>query len=154
MRMYSAQFENVAVTVAQDLFEIAPAANKSVIIHAIYLSQSTEIGDAMEEQLRIQLIRGNATTGSGGSTPTPVPLRDSDAAAGAVVKANNTTIASTGTPLILHSETFNVRTGWIYLPTPEMQPRTAAGSSRIVLRLLAAPGDSVSMSGTIYFEES
>lgn len=152
-RMYTVQFENVAVTAAQDFFELTPADDKPLIIHAIYLSQSTEVGDAAEEMMRIQIIRGHTTSGSGGSAPTPVALDPAGAAAGFTAEVNNTTIASVGTTVVCHSETFNERTGWVYLPTPEMRPKVSQANTTIVVRLLAAPADSVTMAGTVYVEE-
>jgi hypothetical protein len=152
-RLYAITFENVAVTASQDLFEIAPADDKPVCIHACYLSQSTELGDAAEEQLRIKIIRGHATSGSGGTAPTPAPLNPADAAAGFVAEVNNTTIASTGTAVDLHAETFNVRSGWVYMPTPEARPGASQGNTTLVVRLMAAPADSVTMSGTLIVEE-
>ena len=151
-RMYAVTFENVAVTAGQDFFEILPATQKPVAIHACFLSQSTELRDVEEEQLRIKIIRGHTTSGSGGSSATARPLSPADTAAGATCEINNTTIASAGTAVDLHAETFNVRTGWVYLPTPEMRP-VSVNNAIIVVRLMAAPEDSVTMSGTIIFEE-
>lgn len=152
-RMYTVEFEAVAVTAAQDFFEVTPADDKPVSIHACFISQSTDAGDAEEELLRLKIIRGHATGGSGGSAPTPAPLNPADTAAGFTSEVNNTTIASTGTPIDLHCETFNVRTGWAYIPTPEMRPQATQGNTTIVVRLMAAPGDSLTMSGTLYVEE-
>lgn len=152
-RMYSVTFENVAVSAAQDFFELTPADDKPIAIHAIYLSQSTELGDAAEEQLRVQIIRGHTTSGSGGSAPTPAPMDPAGAAAGCAAEVNNTTIASTGTTTTLHSECFNVRSGWMFIPTPECRPKASQANTTIVVRLLAAPSDSVTMGGTLYFEE-
>lgn len=152
-RMYSVEFENVAVSVAQDLFEITPADDKPCIVHGIYISQSSDVGDAEEEMLRVRIIRGHATSGSGGSAPTPRPLNPTDPAAGFTAEANNTTIASAGTAVNLHSEAFNIRTGWQYIPTPEMRPEVTQGQTTLVVRLLAAPTDALSMSGTLYIEE-
>lgn len=153
-RMYSATFENVAVSAAQDFFELSPADDKPICIHAVFLSQSTELGDAAEEQLRLEIIRGFTVSGSGGSTFTPVPLNPNDAASGVTnVEINNTTVANTGTGSVMHADTFNVRAGWVYLPTPECRIYASQGNTTIVVRLLAAPADSVTMGGTIYFEE-
>ncbi len=152
-RVYAATFEAVAVTAQVDFFEITPADDKPVVIHEIRLAQSSDVGDAAEEMLRVKLIRGHATSGSGGSAPTPVPLNEGDAAAGAAVETNNTTIASTGTAVDLLADAFNIRAGWLYVPTPECRPRCGQGASTIVLRLMAAPADSLTMSGTIVFEE-
>lgn len=152
-RMYSVNFDGTAVTVAADLFEIAPADDKACVVHAIFIGQSTELGDAAEEQLRVRLIRGHTTSGSGGSANTPTPLNPSDTAAGFAAETCNTTAASAGTGVFLHSDTFNVRTGWMYIPTPEARPIVTQVQGTLVLRLSAAPTDSVAFSGTMIVEE-
>lgn len=153
-RMYAVTFENVAVTAAQDFFEISPADDKPVLIHAIYLSQSTDVGDAAEEMLRVTIKRGHTTSGSGGSAPTPAPLGSSaGAAAGFTAEVNNTTIASAGTAVDLHAEAFNIRAGLAYIPTPEARPGASQANTTLVVRLMAAPADSLSMSGTMIVEE-
>ncbi len=152
-RMYSVSFENVAVTVAQDFFELTPADDKPIAIHAVHISQSTETGDAAEEMLRVSIIRGFTASGSGGSAPTAIPLNPNAAAAGCTAEVNNTTVANTGTSVTLHSESFNVRGGWVFMPTPECRPVASQANTTIVVRLNAAPADSVSMSGTLYLEE-
>lgn len=152
-RMYTAEFENVSVSAVQDFFEVTPSTQKPVAIHAIFLSQVTDVGDANEEMLRIKIIRGHTTTGSGGTTSTPAPLDPDDAAAGdATLEVNNTTVATAGTPLDLHCEAFNIRTGWVYMPTPEMRP-VVKNAELLVVQLMNAPGSAIFMSGTIYFEE-
>ena len=67
--------------------------------------------------------------------------------------ALNTAVATTsGTAVDIHSDTFNIRAGWVYLPTPEMRPRVAQAEG-IVVRLMAAVTDELTMSGTLYMEE-
>ena len=152
-RMYRAEFENVSVSALQDFFEMSPAANVPQILHAVFLSQVTDVGDANEEMLRVSVVRGNTTVGSGGTDQTPQPNDQNDAAAvGGDVALNNTVEASSGTEEDMHSETFNIRTGWIFLPTPEMRPRVQ-NAEFMCVRLLVAPGSAIFMSGTIYFEE-
>lgn len=150
---YSVQFENVAVTAAQDFFEVTPADDKPVKILGLFLSQSSDVGDAAEEMLRIQIIRGHTTSGSGGTQPTPVPIHPNDAAAGFACDVNNTTIASVGTTALLHSEAFNIRSSLQLWWTPETAPIANQGNTTILVRLMAAPADSLSMSGTLYVEE-
>lgn len=153
-RMYSVIFEAVATTTAVDLFELTPAANKPIVIHGIWLGQTTELADAAEEQLRISIIRGYTTGGSGGSAPTANPLSSSiDTAAGCTAEVNNTTVASNGSPITLHTTTWNLRSEFVYIPTPEMRIGCSAANTTIVVRLLAAPSDSVTMTGTLVFEE-
>jgi hypothetical protein len=152
-RVYSVNFENVAVTAAQDFFEISPADDKPVRLLGLFLSQSTETGDAAEEMMRVEVVRGHSTGGSGGSAQTPVPIDPADTAAGFAAEVNNTTIASAGTGLILHSEAFNVRSGLAMFWTPETAPKANQGNTTIVVRLMANPADSVTMNGTLYVEE-
>lgn len=152
-RKYSVNFENVAVTAAQDFFEISPADDKPVRLLGLFLSQSTELGDAAEEMLRIQVIRGHSTGGSGGSAQTPVAINPGNPAAAFAAEVNNTTIAADGTAVILHSDTFNVRAGMQLFWTPETAPMASQANSTIVVRLLANPADSITMGGTLYVEE-
>jgi hypothetical protein len=153
-RMYAVVFEGVSVTAGQDFFEIAPADDKPVLIHALFLDQISDVGDAQEEMLRYQVIRGHSTSGSGGTAPTPRAISNNNTtAAGFAAEVNNTTIASAGTPLTLHAGAFNIRTGLAIILTPEMRWGCSQPSSRIVVRLMAAPSDAVTISGTLYVEE-
>ncbi len=146
-------FSGVSVTAAQDLFEILPAADHPVRLLGLFLSQSSEVGDSAEEMMRLQIIRGHTSGGSGGSSATPVPIDPGDPAAGFAAGVNNTTIASSGTTTILHSECLNERVGMGLWWTPECAPIANQANTTIVIRLLDAPADSVTMSGTLYVEE-
>lgn len=152
-RVYTVSFENVSVSAAQDLFEIAPADDHPVVILAVYVDQISDVGDAAEEMLRYKIIRGHATSGSGGSTATPRPLDPGDAAAGFTAEVNNTTIASAGTAVDLHAGAFNIRAGLALIIPPEMTPVANQGNGTIVVRLMAAPADAVTLSGTLYVAE-
>lgn len=151
-REYTVEFESVATTAGADLFELLAATDKPIEVFGLFLSQSTEVGDAQDEMLRYRIIRGHTTSGSGGTSATPRPLDGNDAAAGLTAEINNTTIASAGTAVNLHSGNFNVRVGeqlWL----PEGAGWWTRGSSLLVCRLLAAPADSVSLTGTLYIRE-
>lgn len=151
--IYTVEFEGVAVTAAVDLFEIRPATDKPVEIHALQIYQSTDLGDAAEEILRYRIIRGNTTTGTGGAAPTPIPMNSSDVAAGFGADTCNTTAATAGTAVNLHSGAFNIRVGENFWWTPESRPQSKNASGFLCVRLMAAPADSLTMSGTIYVEE-
>ncbi len=150
--IYTAVFNNVAVTAIQDLFEFNAASDAVVYLHDIHISQNTDVGDAAEEVLRIELTSGHATSGSGGTTPTAVPRNIGQPAFGGTVEVNNTTQASTGTIVTHYVWNWNIRVGFDKIFTPETRPRLAP-SGRMCLELPAAPADSVTMSGTITFEE-
>lgn len=152
-RMYTVSFAGVAVTAAVDLFEILPAANKPCYVHGLFLGQTSDVGDAAEEILRFSIVRGNTTSGSGGAAATPRPMDSNSVAAGFTAETNNTTAASAGTAVTLHSDTFNVRSGYGIWWTPEARPRVN-NANLLVVRLGAAPADSLTMSGTLYVEEA
>ena len=152
-RMYSASFADVEVDALQDLFSLLVAVDEPVTIHSCFISQSSDVGDAAEEMLAIHIVRGNGTVGSGGSAPTARALDPKVGAASASVRANDTTEASSGTEEIMHAEAFNIRSGWVYIPTPETRIKADSTSDLICVRLLDAPADAVTMSGTLYWEE-
>lgn len=155
-RMYIAQFNEVAVTAAQDLFEIAAPSTGVIVIHEWSIGQNTDVGDAQDEVLRIEEVRGDGTvtSGSGGSTPTPEPIDNGYGASGATVEANNTTRMATGTGTldVLRQYFWNVRVGLEKVYTPETRP-VISPSDRWTLSLDDTPADSITMSGSIVFEE-
>lgn len=151
-RTYSVIFNAVAVSAAQDLFEITPADDKPCEIVSLSIGQYSDAGDAASELLGIQIIRGHTTTGSGGSAPTPVPLNPNAAAAGFTAEVNNTTIASAGTTTVLHSDAFNVQAGYNYIPPLDARPVVGQGNTTLVVRI-TAPADALTMNGTLVVRE-
>lgn len=150
--IYTVQFNGVAATAQQDFFEINAASTKPLVIIAYGLSQSTETGDAAEEGLSILVKSGQSTSGSGGSSYTPVALDASQAAASFTAEINNTTKASTGTIVTHYAYTWNVRMPFdIVLPEP-MQIILPA-SRRFTLELATTPADSITLSGYIVVQE-
>ena len=156
-RMYIIQFAAVTVSAAQDLFEIKGASGKPFKIHEIRITQDSEAGDAMSEQLRFTIKRALSgyTSGSGGSTPSVLPINVNDAAAGVSAEANNTVRAATnggGTVTTLLTAADNIHNGWHYLPTPECQ-MTFPGDGAAVVGLESTPADAITMNGYALVEE-
>jgi hypothetical protein len=154
-RVYTVQFDNVSVSAIQDLFEITPADDKPVDILGLFLSQTgvADVGDANEECLPVQIIRGFTTSGSGGSAPTPAPIDPIDTASGFTSEVNNTTVANTGTTATLHSDNFNVRVGYQNWWPDGCCPGASQANTTIVVRLTRAPADAITLSGTLYVRE-
>lgn len=155
-RRYSASFVAVAVTALQDFFSVAVAADEPVTILACYINQISDVGDTAEEMLRVDIVRGNDTVGSGGSAATEILLDARGGAASAAVRVNDTTEASAGSEEIAHTDAFNIRVGWQYIPIPELRIRHDSGGGTnefICVRLLTAPADELTMNGTLYWEE-
>lgn len=151
-RIYSVIFSAVSVSAAQDLFELTPADDKPIEIVGIELGQSSDTADAQDEQLQISIIRGHTTSGSGGSAPTPGSMGPADAAAGFTAEVNNTTIASAGSTITLHTGCWNVRAGYINWFPEGMRPSASQANTTIVVRQ-TAPADAITMSGTLYVRE-
>ena len=152
-RIYYVDLTPTAVTVAADLVEITPATNKPVIIRGLSIGQTTDTGDAQEEIISLVWVRGHTTSGSGGSAPTPRPKNPSDAAAGFTCETFNTTAASAGTTVNLPRHAWNVRVGLERPYTPEEAPEASAANTTLVLRMAAAPADSLTISGYVVVEE-
>lgn len=151
-RIYTAQFNGVAVTAQQDFFEIVSSATRVVVIHELGLSQLTEIKDAEEEMLLILMKSGQTTTGSGGSSPTMVTREFGSNAAAATVKANNTTKATVGTIVTHYNWHWNVRVPFQMIWTPETRP-VLSPSRRGTVELATTPADSVTVGGYLVWEE-
>ena len=152
-RVYSVSFTATAVTAAVDLFELTPADDKPIEIIGIFLGQSSDVGDAASESLPFRVIRGHTTSGSGGGTATPRPLDRSGPAAGFTCETNNTTAASAGTAVDLWADVWNIQAGYpLWLPDG-CGLEASQGDTTLVVRLGAAPADSITVSATLVIKE-
>lgn len=159
--IYTATFSAIAVSAAQDVFELVAPATSRVRIREIKLGQYTDFGDAAAEILSVLLIRGFTTSGSGGAAVTPANVQGHTGAlaASSTVERNNTTVAQDGTGVTLYADTWNIATTWWFAPSMP-SPRQGwwgehliiAPSQRFVVRI-TAPADSVTCNGTLVFEE-
>jgi hypothetical protein len=157
-RMYTVTFDGQTIANADgdyDWFEVSPADDKPVRLWGLYMSQTSDLGDAAEEILTWQVIRGHATSGSGAPvTPSAEPLNPSTAAEGFAVEVLNDVVATTGTPIDLHSGGWNVRIPLEFWWTPETTPYASQGQTTILIRQLdTAADDLTGVSGTLYVEE-
>lgn len=140
-----------------DIAYVTPADDKPIKIVGWSISQSSEVGDAQEENIRISLIRlgPTVTAPSGGSSVTPVPVDPADAAAGFTARAGDSTVATTsGTATTVAEYGWNERaTPWSeWFPDPEMRPKCPQGSA-IVLRGQSTVADDITMQVTLWVEE-
>jgi hypothetical protein len=155
-RVYSIPIATPTAETAQvDLFEIAPADDKLCIVHGIRIYQISDFGDAQEEILGIEIRRGGTgmTSGSGGSSVTPVAMNPDDPAAGFTAEALNTTLATFTSGLLVWSDGWNVRAPYTYDFLPEDRPIVKQTNGGLVVRLGAAPADSLTIGGSLIVEE-
>lgn len=153
--IYAVTFDQASFTTANgdyDFFEISPADDKPIEIVALFIGNKSEVGDAQEEMVAFSIVRGHSTGGNG-SSATPRPLDSSDGAASFAAETVASTPASAGTPVTLHADTFNIRTGLQLIFPPDMRPKASQAETTIVVRLLTALADDATLSGTLYVRE-
>lgn len=158
--LYTVSFAGVGLTAAQDLFALLAAATSRIAICRVELMQYSDVGDAASEILAYTFKRGATVAGSGGTAPTPIPVKGHIGARAAVTTArvNDTTQAGTGTIVTNLASAFNIQAGLLYAPKygqPDQidERYTVEAGSRFVVSLDSAPADSITASGTITFEE-
>jgi hypothetical protein len=152
--IYAANFSAQAITTATDLFEITPAADRAVIVFGIQLGQTTDLQDAAEEVLMIGVYR-DATAGSGGTAATEYGYTNAAISNDPAAEVRMLGTASTGGTLI-DIIPWNIRIPLMWYPIPEMRPKftnLAAEGPVSTFRLIAAPADSITVSGVLYWAE-
>jgi hypothetical protein len=151
MAVYAITGATAASPTAQfDALEITLATGFGRLLRFM-MWQTTDLKDVEEEVLRVEIVRGHATSGSGGQTTVIAPLNSFDTAATFAAELLNTTIASTGTPVGLGVKGWNIRTDfdWLFPPNQEPQLRT---TERLVVRV-GAPNDAITVNCSAYFEQ-
>ena len=146
-RMYTVQFSDANVTTAQDLFQIESLITP-VTLHAVYISQTSDVGDSSAENLLVRILRVTDAVTDDLAT---VKLDQGDATQTADVAVNETSLLTTGLEVV-HAEAWNIALPFIWLPPPEMRVIGTVGD--VIIVNVAAPSDALTMSGTVYFEES
>ena len=151
-RVYTVEFNAVALSAQQDLISLLAGTNQPVIMMELGLSQSTDVSDANEKEWNLVLKSGATTAGSAGSSYTPVPIDFGDSAAGATARTNDTTIASAGTIVTHLAWNWNVRVPFQYIWMPETRI-VIRPARRIVFGLATTPNAATTCSGYAVFQE-
>jgi hypothetical protein len=156
-RVYAVSFAATAETNKVDWFELTTGSTGYIRILYIDIGQTTELGDAQEEQIDWYIKRGTGsyTSGSGGnSSVARTAVLPGDAAATFTAETLNTTqiAVGTGTLTTIHNSAFNLRAGLQVAFTPEVAP-ACAPSSALAIGMTGNPADSVTWVGTVYVEE-
>ncbi len=153
--IYTVEFEAAAIAALSgdyDLFEFTPADDRPIELVGLHLYVTSELGDAQDEWLRLRIIRGHTTSG-GGTATTPRPVNPRAAAAGFTAETVGATIATLGTPINVWSGAMNVRAGFEMWFPDGCGPRADQADTTMVVRLMAAVADDVTMSGTAFVLE-
>lgn len=160
-RIYAVPF-NGTITAAgtdTDIWSFQPAANKPICLRCITLGQISEVGDAMEENLRITVKRLPATftVGTGGSLVTAAATNASsvDTVWGFTARTNDTAVAtSSGTVQVLDEFGWNERNTPYehWYPDDQFAP-SAFNTQGLVIRCETTLLDDMTFSGTVWIEE-
>jgi hypothetical protein len=149
-RCYTVTLTPTAIAAATtDLIALASADDIPIKIRAIRWWQTSDVGDAQDEVITLQLVRGNTSAGSGGATFTPLPKNPKDAAASFTARVGDTTAASAGTATIPYQTGVNVRAPFEMVFPEDMMVGTDQGTGFLVLRLGAAPADSLTLACSV-----
>jgi len=169
MTVFTATFSAVAVSAAQDLFEIVAPSDSRVRLLEIDIGQYSDFADAQAEILSLLFFVGHATVGSGGTTITAgvenstvglANISPYGRESGATVLVNNTTVATGTTAELMWATQWHVQAGFIWRPSEDM-PRgldpfrrhiVLKPSQRLVIRC-TAPADAITTNGSVLFEE-
>lgn len=149
-RMYSAIIDGLSVSAICELFAIIAPSDAVVKIHEIVITQDTS---ETSEQLPLNIFRTATDQSAKGSAVTPASFQPGDAAFGGTVRSNILTAEGFATETtMLMRQSQNVLNGWHIFPTPETQIVISPGTS-LVIKLDAAPGSALPISGYVIFEE-
>lgn len=157
-RVYAVPYTGTLTTAGgnADLYELLPADDKPIALIGLVLAQSTEVGDAAEENLQLSIIRMGATVTSGnGTSVTPVPTDPNDAAAGLAAEANGATVATTsGTTTTVDEFAWNIRNTPYerWWPDDECAIKAIQGQALLV-RCNSTPADDITIAMTAYVRE-
>lgn len=152
MNFFSASQDAQAVSTAVDLFHFTIADDKPMKLWSLEMAQTTDLGDAAEEVLRLGFYTG-VSGGGGGSALTEAALSDAHGASISTAVVGQGTASTGGT---LRKVFFwNIRqAGPVWIATPETVLRVGQGGSASAIRFLAAPADSITLSAeAIWIED-
>lgn len=150
--VYKASFSATAVSAASDLFHITAPSNSRVRIKEIVFGQYSDAGDAEAEILSVLVMAGTTSTGAGSAITAQNVERHSGApTASSSALGPTATLASTTSADVLIADVANVAAGWVHRPDVDeciiIEP-----SERLVVQV-SAPADSITMNGTLTFQE-
>jgi hypothetical protein len=137
-----------------DLVEVQPGDDETWVLIGLKLGQTSEIADAQEEGIGIQIVRqtGAFTSGSGGATPTPGYERTGDPAHGATLESMNPTIGSGGTQLVLEDWAWNLRGSPLEMWWDSDRAWQFSQGEAATVRWNTTVSDDVAVRGTAFFE--
>jgi len=151
-RIYSISMADVAVTAAQDLFNITATSGMAFEVLRVELGQKT-LTSWEARGIIMKRFPTTVTAGSGGSAATPRPMNGGDAAATITARINDTTpMTTSGTAVTLLARDWEFLNGFIWVPLPDERP-VITPSQGFNVNLVTAPSASMTVSGFVTVRE-
>lgn len=152
-RVYTAGFQDIAVSATQDLIYILCSSTVPIEIHEVSLTQRT-LTTYEAKNITFRRLGATVTAGTGGASITPAPHVPNDTASVVTARRNDTSVATTsGTATIIRPDNWSFLNGYYWAPAGYDDRIILAPSTAFVVRLDTAPSASMTASGTIVFAE-
>lgn len=160
-RIYTVPYTGTLTAAGADseLFYLKPAADKPIRLRGFRLAQSSEVGDAAEENIRVSIIWLPTTVtapNTGGTAVTPVDVdRIGNTTAGFTARCNDSVVATTsGTAVTLEELAWNERNTpmeirWL----DDREQPNVANASALVVRNQSTLADDMTIEITAWVEE-
>ena len=151
-RTYTIPFRAVSISAAQDLCAAYAGASMAIEVVSITLGQVTQT--SVEEcQISIKRLPATVSTGSGGSSTTPVVDADSDAGSTFTARINDTSQATTsGTAVYPHTDVWNEVNGYQWIFPEKARPSCKPGEA-LIFSLDSAPAAARTCNGSMKIKE-
>lgn len=156
-RLFVVSFENVAVSAAQDLFQITGYSGGPFLRIRRCIIGCTDSSPSLQMlRLRARILAPSVTDGSGGTQQSRVNLDLGDSSPYFYNYTNNTTKATTsGSANIVYCNSYNILNGlneYFDVRRADANP-VIASNETFVFELLAAPSGTIHLSASIWVEE-
>jgi hypothetical protein len=153
-RVYYDVLDAVSVAAITDLWYVAAPTDAVVYVEEVILTQDTS---EASEQLPLMLFRTGTDNAAAGTGKTPNPEEVGDPAFGGVVRTLITAGNLATVTTRIRREAQNIANGWFWKGSYEeplviLSP-TAGAAGRAVVKLDAAPGTALIVSGTLKLRE-
>lgn len=155
-RVYSVDPGQFTFTARSDVMALVPANEKPITLIGLILVVTSEIGEAQEEWLTVNIMSIDAPSGGTGSVdgvPTPRPMDEFDAAAGFTSSVRVDGVLTGGTQFSRHSDAMNVRERYERWWPYRISPHKTAEPGDILTVRLGTPADAILLDFTIYVVE-
>jgi len=141
---------NTSANAALDILEYLTASTRGVRVKRVYLTSDSTASQKL--RLTFSRVTGAPTSGSGGSTTTPVVDGPLVGSVGGTAEIFNTTRISGGTKVDARLAWWNKPEEFNYVPIEDKHVFELEGGTRFVIGLETAPSPAANITGFVELE--